>query len=224
MVGFGQGLTRFSNETFCIWDVETFGPSLNLAFALPWELSYALFTLKGGIQSIHTDLIRWPNVTFSADNPSAAHFDRARYDREARDPREVYGEFGPLIRKHRSVYHNGLGFDSLIEGNWRRAIGLPVDYSYLYSPGVIDTNCLSKAYRAGWVPNLSSPEAFLAWQYAAYSTRLPKPPKGHAPKTRLGVMCAEFKIEYDVKAAHSAQYDIERNVMLFRELAYKVEF
>jgi hypothetical protein len=157
-------------------------------------------------------------MVITPDNPSFKHFDRARYEREAKDPREVYAEFGPLIRKHRSVFHNGLGFDSHIEGVWRREIGLKPDYDWLYTPGCLDTNCLSKAYKAQWTPDISSPEAFLAWQYAAATTRLAK-----GVKTKLGVMCAEFGIEYDSAKAHGAQYDIERNVMLMRELAFKVE-
>ncbi len=218
----GAQLLRFSQETFVAFDFESCHPSLNLRYAKPWELSYALFTLKGGIQSIHTDLIRWPNMVITPDNPSFKHFDRARYDREARDPREVYGEFGPLIRKHRAVGHNILAFDHVVEQNWRREIGLPVDYSPLYSPGIIDTNCLSKAYRANWVPDTSSPEAFLAWQYRCYHTRLEKVGKS-APKTKLGVMCAEFGIEYDERLAHGAEYDLTRNVMLMQALVWKLE-
>ncbi len=216
----GNTLTRYSDEVFMAWDMETNG--LNLRYALPWDLSYALFTLKGGIQSIHSTLIRWSDLRMTPDNPSFAHFDGARYDRDAKDPREVYATFGPLLRKHRSVFHSGVGFDSLIEGSWRRAMGMEPDYGWLYSPGCLDTNCLSKAYRAGWTPDISSPDAFLAWQYAAYHTRLAKVGKS-APKTKLGVMCGEFGIEYDAGRAHGAEYDVRCNVELMRALAWKVE-
>lgn len=214
----GNQLLRYSSETLLCWDVESAHPSLNLRFARPWELSYALFTIKGGIQSLRTHLLRWPNMVITEDNPSFKHFDRARYERDAKDPREVYGEFGPLLRKHRSVFHNGLGFDSHIEGVWRREIGLQPDYSWLYSPGCIDTNCVSKAYRAQWTPDISSPEAFLAWQYRAQNARLAK-----GVKTRLGVMCGEFGIEYDPTKAHESEYDIGCNVALMQALAWKVE-
>jgi hypothetical protein len=214
----GSGLTRYSDEVFLCWDTESCHPSLNLAYARPWELTYALATLKGGIQSIHTHLIRWPNMVLTEDNPSLAHFDPVRYEREARDPREVYGEFGPLLRKHRSVFHGGLGFDVYVEGVWRREIGLRADYEWLRNPGCLDTNCLSKALKGQWTPDTSSPEAFLAWQYRAYHTFLPK-----GTKTKLGDMCVELGIEFDAKQAHGAEYDVTRTMALLKELVFKIE-
>lgn len=220
----GQGLLRYKvDEVLGCLDIE--GEGLNLWASRPWELTHALFTLKGGIQSIRTHLIRWPNLRMEPDNPSFKHFDRARYDKEARDPREVWDEVGPLLRKHRSVFHSGAGYDSYVIGTWQRLMGLPKDYDWLYTPGVIDTNCVSKAYRAGWVPDISSPDAFLAWQYRAYHTRLPKGPGGKAaPKTKLGVMCGEFGIEYDEKLTHGSAYDVRCNVALLGKLAWAVEF
>ncbi len=217
----GTQLARYSEAPFVCWDMEA--ENLNLFTSRPWELTYAIATLKGGIQSIHTSMIRWPNLVMTPDNPSFKHFDRARYDREARDPREVWGEFGPVLRKHRSAGHNLLGYDSSILKVWQRGIGLVPNDDWLYSPSLWDTNCLSKAYRAGWTPDISSPAAFLAWQYGAYHTRLAKVGKS-APKTKLGVMCGEFGIEYDERLAHGSRYDVERNVALVNALAWKVEF
>ncbi len=216
----GGQLTRYATTPFLVWDLEA--ENLNLHSSRPWEIAYAIATLKGGVQSMHTSMIRWPNLIMTPDNPSFKHFDRARYEREARDPREVWSEFSPLLKRHRSAGHNLLGYDSSILKVWQCGIGLVPTDDWLYSPGLIDTNCLSKAYRAGWTPDISSSEAFLAWQYAAYHTRLAKVGKS-APKTKLGVMCGEFGIEYDERLAHGATYDVERNVALLSALAWKVE-
>ncbi len=214
----GSSLLRYSLDPLCVGDAETFGNSLNLHEALPWEWAWATMTIKGGVQQAKSRLIRWPNVWFSPDNPSAARFDRARYEREAIDPREAWEEFSPLLKTHRFAGHGILGFDLYVLANWQRAIGITPNWDWLYEHGILDTNCVSKAYRAQWVPDISSPEAFLGWQYRAQSTRLAK-----GVKTKLGVMCGEFGIEYDERQAHGAVYDVERNVMLVQQLAWKVE-
>lgn len=216
----GTSLARYSLDPFCILDCETEG--LNLGFHRPWQLSYAIATLKGGIQSIKTELIRWPNLVLGEDNPSFKHFDRARYEREARDPRAVWAEFAPHLYqgRARACGHNVIGYDANPLAIWQRGMGVRhPDHSWIYrNGGALDTYALSKAFRMQWVPDISSPDAFVAWQYRAYHERLAK-----GIKTKLGVMCAEFGIEYDEHRAHDAQYDIERNWLVARELIHKVE-
>ena len=215
----GSALTRYSETPFLLFDTETAYPSLNLARARPWELSYAIATLKGGISLVRTHFIRWPNMVITEDNPSFKHFDRARYEREAKDPREVWDEFSPLLYggKHRPTGHNLVGFDQAVIDVWRRLMGLVPDSSWLYYP-VLDTNCVAKAYRAQWTPDISSPEACVAWQYRCYHQRLAK-----GVKTKLGVMCQEFGIPYDLARAHEAEYDIRVNWEVAKQLIWKVE-
>lgn len=213
----GSQLTRYrKTEPFLIFDIE--GESLNLGFSRPWQLAYAVATLQSGIQSVRSVMIRWPKLHMTDDNPSFAHFDPARYEREARDPREVWAEFSPLLGKHRAAGHNLLGYDADIVALWQRALGLKLSYDWLYSPPVLDTNAVSKAYRGQWTPDTSSPEAFVAWQYKCYHTFLPK-----GTKTKLGDMCREFGVEYDEKRAHDAEYDIRANWSMLKELVGRVE-
>jgi DNA polymerase III alpha subunit (gram-positive type) len=213
----GNNLSRYNlDQKWLAYDIESNG--LNLRYNLPWELSYAVATLKGGIQSVHTHMIRWPNYRISDELAIKVHFDRARYEREALPPEEVWGEFSKLLYSPdvRAVGHNLLGFDYAMISTWRAAMGLPDDHSWLYRP-LIDTNALAKAYYKGWKPEMENAEAFLAWQYKATEY------KETGLKSSLGKMCGEFKIEYDPRVAHSAQYDIERNWLVFKELVWKVE-
>lgn len=214
----GTTLTRYAETPFLVWDLEA--ENLNLAFSRPWQLAYGIATLKGGLQSVRSVMIRWPNLRMTEDNPSFRHFDRARYDREAKDPAAVWAEFEPVLYggQYRSVGHNLLGYDEAIISVWRRGIGLRPDEAWLYAPPLLDTLCVAKSYRASWTPDVSSPEAFVAWQYRALHTRLAK-----GVKTKLGIMCAEFGIEYDEARAHEAQYDIERNWLVAQALVWKVE-
>lgn len=202
----GNTLTRFSEPSFLLADVETEG--LNLAYSRPWQLAYGIGTLKGGLQSVRIELIRWPGLVIEEDNPSFKHFDPVRYEREARDPREVWAEFAPLLyaRKHRLAGHNVLSFDSTVLGCWARRIGAPVDHDFLYDPPVFDTYCLAKAQRMGWTSDISSPEAFVAWQYRCYDQRVDK-----GIKLKLGDVCRELGVEYDEARAHDAAYDIACN-------------
>ncbi len=215
----GSNLLRYQPEqSFCIFDFESEG--LNLYDSRPWEIAWAIANLKDGIKSIHVEMIRWPNLRMDESNPSFRHFDRARYEREARDPHEVWSEFAPCIYGgvNRSVGHNILSYDSAMISVWRRGMGLRPDHSWIYNPPLLDTLCLSKAFKSQWIPDLSSPEATVAWQYRCYHQRLAK-----GVKTKLGVMCAEFGIEYDQGRAHEAKYDISVNWEVAKKLIWAVE-
>ncbi len=217
----GSQLTRFQeDQLFLVHDVETGNASLNLAYARPWQIAWMEATL-GGWGKVQTRLIKWDNLEITPDNPSFVHFNRDVYEREAIDPKIVWKEFGALLLsgKHRSVGHNLVGYDNPVIGYWQRAIGLVPDHSWLYNPPVIDTNCLCKAQIKQWVPDISSPTAFVAWQYRCAEQRLER-----GVKTKLGIMCKQFGIEYDPLKAHSASYDIECNWHLGRHLIKTLEF
>ncbi len=217
----GSTLLRFATEQkWLVFDFESTG--LNLYESLPWELSYAVCSLKNGIESTHTYMIRWSQFRITEMLAYKTHFDKARYDAEAKDPREVWELFSPLLYspEYRSMGHNLLGFDAYMIAIWRRLMGLAPDHSWIGGGAqwpLIDTLCLSKAYRKGWTPDASSPDALLGWEYKCESFY----EKGM--KTRLGAMCDEFKIDYDDNLAHSSLYDIQRNWLVGKELFWKVE-
>lgn len=217
----GNTLLRYAtDQKWLIWDIESNG--LNLYGSLPWELSYAICSLKNGIESTHTHMIRWPQFRITEMLSYKTHFDKARYEAEAKPPEVVWEEFGSKLYspEYRSLGHNLLGFDVYMIAVWRRLMGLTPDHSWIGGGArwpLIDTAALAKAYKKRWTPDSSSPDALLSWMYKCESFN----EKGL--KTKLGVMCDEFKIEYDEAAAHSSLYDIQRNWLVAKELFWKVE-
>lgn len=216
----GSNLTRFvETQRFALFDTESEG--LNGFLHRPWDVSCVMGTLKGGIDSSFSAMILWPDIDLTVDAARITRFDKAEYLRKAKPAKLVWDQFSsilydPTIRK---VGHNIISFDYQMINTWRRGIGLRPDHSWLYqSRGAIDTNALSKAYQRGWVPDISSPEDFLSFEYKC---------QNHIEKgffSSLGFMAKQLGIPYDEQQAHGSDYDCGINWQVMRELIYKMEF
>lgn len=221
----GENLTRFQkDQEWVIFDFESNG--LNLKHSLPWELSWGVGSFRRGLHTVKTRLIKWPNFRISPHLALKTHFDPRRYAAEALPPQDVYAEFASDLYdpQKRRAGHNILGFDSHMISVLRVALGLKPDHSWMGGQDsgakmlpALDTDCISKAYWKKWTPDLSSPLGLLAFQWSCQMYI----EKGL--KTNLGLMCSEFGIPYDSKAAHSAEYDIGRNWLLLNEIVKVVE-
>ena len=213
----GSGLTRFSNDTFCAWDCE--GEGLSLGFARPWQVAWGLATIKSGLDpaSIKMRYIRWPDLRISPDTARITRFDPVTYNREARPPCEVLGEFNADLYSpaHRGLFQNGLGYDVYVHANWMRACGLKPDFSYLLRS--VDTHAILKARKKGWQPDISSPAAFLRWQYQAVGYI----EKGL--KTNLTEVGQEMGITHDYATTHDAASDIALMAKVWQKAVYEVE-
>ncbi len=217
----GSQLSRYAKDQLWLpFDFESNG--LHPYASLPWELAWATGTLAGPMK-VTVRMLRWPGFTISPHLALKTHFDPRRYAAEARDPREVWEEFSPVLYSdlYRPCGHNILGFDIHMVSVWRRLMGMAPDHTWRGGIGgkrvALDTLAISKAHLKGWTPDLSSPEAMLRFQIQANS-HIEK-----GLKTNLGAMCELFGIPYDRVAAHSAAYDIGRNALLLGELVGKVE-
>lgn len=212
----GSELSRYAvDRQYLIWDTETEG--LNLAFHRPWELSYAVATLKDGIRFIKTVYIRFPDLVVSPEAARVTRFSRERYEALARPPEEVWEQFSPLLYSpdHHPAGHNVLGFDTYMVSTLRRALGMQPDHSW--TQRVLDTNALSKAYLKTWAPDRSSPDALTSFQYRALSYR------ERGLKSNLGYMAKHLGIPYDEKQAHGAEYDTQINWEVLKGLIWKME-
>lgn len=209
----GSKLSRFQlDRQYLVKDFESEG--LNLFHSRPWEVSYACATLRDGIKWIKTSRIWYSDLKVSPDAARITRFDYADYQRTARPPAEVWGEFGPLLYsdEYYPLGHNILGFDSLMVSVLRRSVGLPPDHSWTFR--AYDTNALSRAFLRNWNPDTKTPYDFLSFQYKALAVHI---------KSSLGLMCKTLGIDYDESKSHSADYDVSRNWLLFRELVFKLE-
>lgn len=208
----GSDLLRYDKDRrYCVWDLETTG--LCLGYALPWQLSYAVFTLERVIQQ-QTFYIWWDNLPISEGAARVTRFDPRAYKESAMEPDEVLRSLEAQILDPAisSVGHNLLGYDTMIHAVWRRKLGLREDFSYL--PRTFDTLALSKAYKKGLPVDRDNP---LAFQYRALSV------VERGLKASLSTMGREFGIPFDEHRLHDASVDIRLNIEVFKQLLWKVE-
>ncbi len=210
----GSTLTRYHTGGFCCIDTETEG--LNLAFHRPWQVAWCVADLKQ-IHSIKSRYIWWSDLKVSRGAAAKTRFDPVVYKANARPAREVWDELAIDLYNpsYKIVWQNGIGLDIYALANWARGCGVQLDESYYIR--TIDTNALLKARAKGWTPDISSPEAFLAWQYKAVDWI----EKGL--KTNLTQIGQLRQIEHDYDKTHDAENDIQLMWKIFKEVVYEVE-
>lgn len=208
----GTNLHRYYEGKFIVPDFET--ENLTLRYNRPWMAAWLIADNKKIYES-KCRYIKWDDLDVSPDAARLTRFNRLEYSRLARPPADVLAELDADLYnpEYKNVWHNPLSFDVYIHDYLRLLMGLPSDFSYL--PRLVDTNCVSKAYLKGIKPDLTN---FLAWQYKMTDLR----EKGL--KTNLGAMCKNLSIPFDDGKAHDGAYDVQKNLELYKELVYKVEF
>ncbi len=210
----GANLTRFGGP-FLFTDVEA--ESLNVYASRPWQVAWMLADLD----RIHWTKVRWvywPDLKVSREAAIKTRFDPREYARNAKPAAEVLTEYRADLHNpaYRVVWANGLGYDAYIVRNWERECGVPHDDTYLLRS--IDTNSLLKAKVKGWKPDISSPEAFLRWQYQG-SAWIEK-----GLKTNQTDVGRARGIEHDYASTHDAGSDTELLYKIFKQLVFELEF
>lgn len=213
----GSTLHRYRDDAkYLLIDTEFEG--LNMAIHRPWQVAYALANNKGLLSPVHMSYIRWPDLRITAGAARVSRFDPVVYAAQARDAGEVSAELEGLLYDPtvEVVWQNGLRADVYSLRNWRRALGLEDDDSYLLRS--IDVDALSKAKIKGWTPDVTSPAAWLSFQYRAANyieTGL---------KTNLKLMGEQEQIEHDYDTLHDAASDILLMFKVFQKRLWQVEF
>lgn len=208
----GANLHRFYDGLYLFFDLETEG--LNLGYSRPWQIAYGVAN-NHRIIDIKTKYIKWNDINVAKGAAIVTGFSKKEYFEKAEDPKLVFDEFDSYIQdnKYILVGHNILSYDFQIYQVWRRALGLKDNYSFINR--FIDTNCLSKAYKKGLVPDTKN---FFQWQLKL-SNYIEK-----GLKTNLQAMGKEFQIDFDYKNLHRADNDIKLNHLVFKELLWKMDF
>lgn len=210
----GSDLLRYQdNQRYVIADFETEG--LSLHHSRPWQLSYAICTNRQ-IESIVTKYPLYKDINVSDEAARVTRFDKKRYLEMAEDPVKILADFEAVVTDPSifTVFHNGLGFDAYVWQTMRRLQGKPTDWTYINR--MIDTLCLSRAYRHNMTPDRND---FLAWQYKMLTLR--SRAKGFGAS--LGAMAREFQIPYDERFAHDSEYDLKITHQVFVKLIWSLE-
>ncbi len=210
----GSSLLRYrDDQKYLLLDGESNG--LNLHASQPWQIAYAICTNKQ-IEATVVRYPKWPDFVMSDEAAQVTRFDMKDYLSRAEDPNDVLTDFEALLfdPQYLILGHNLLGFDAYLIQTWRRLCDRKEDWSFV--PRIIDTLCLSRAYRFGIAPDH---ENLIAWQYKMLTIRS----KAKGMGASLGAMAREFQIEYDERKAHGALYDIEVNHKVFSRLIWEVE-
>jgi DNA polymerase III epsilon subunit-like protein len=192
-----------SKQKILVFDTET--QWLGHYFNLPWSICWSIYE---GDRLIQTEdrYIWWDNFKISDDAARLSHFNLNNYKQKAEQPDRVLLDFEKALYNEDCVVvgHNVLNFDAMIHNSWRRNVGSKPDFSWLTR--LYDTNCLQKAYKLHIDIDFKN---FLAFQYKLANF------KQKGLKTRLGVCCEEYGIDYDEGLAHAAEYDVSRNKLVF---------
>jgi|TARA_R100000152_G_C6678706_1_gene113125 DNA polymerase III alpha subunit (gram-positive type) len=207
-----ESLLRYKkNQKYIVFDTETEG--LNLRYSRPWQLSF-IEAVGPKVVKSHDLFIDFEDLSPSEGAAKITNFSWNTYNKKKRDKLEVLNFFDKFLYdpNYLIVGHNVLGYDIYIHNVLRLACGKPSDYSYI--DRVIDTNCLSKAYRSGMKTVDGSR---ILWQYKWLNFFK------RGLKTNQAAMLKEFGIEFDKSRLHDGMYDVEKNFELFNKLIYNIE-
>ena len=207
-----ESLLRYKkNQKYIVFDTETEG--LNLRYSRPWQLSF-IEAVGPKVVKSHDFFIDFEDLSPSEGAAKITNFSWNTYNKKKRDKLEVLNFFDKFLYdpNYLIVGHNVLGYDIYIHNVLRLACGKPSDYSYI--DRVIDTNCLSKAYRSGMKTVDGSR---ILWQYKWLNFFK------RGLKTNQAAMLKEFGIEFDKSRLHDGMYDVEKNFELFNKLIYNIE-
>ena len=208
----GNELKRYQPDSrYIVPDKETEG--LNLFASRPWQIAWVIADAKQ-VYEKEEHYLWWPDLRVSQQAAIITRFNYQLYKERAQDPKKVLARYeerlyDPSIK---NIVGQNFFYDGYIYNVLRRLCGLPPDWSWM--PRMIDTNCLSKAYRKGIQPDRAN---FLAWQWKMQSIH-------EKLKTRLETMCGELGIPFDPHMAHDAIYDVTKTRELYEKLKWSVEF
>ena len=206
-------LRNNKSQKYIIFDTETEG--LNLRYSRPWQLSFIEAKGKKIINS-HDLFIDFEDLDLSDGAKQVIKFNEAAYNKKKKNKVEVLNFFDKFLYdpSYLIVGHNILGYDIYIHNVLRLACGKTSDYSYI--DRIIDTNCLSKAYKEG-IKSQGDVDSLILWQYKWLNFFK------RGLKTNQAAMLKEFGVEFDKDKLHDGMYDVEKNFELFHELINRID-
>lgn len=206
-------LLRFhKNQKYLVLDVEA--ESLNLCLARPWEIGYIVCT-QNKILVENCDFIFLEDLNISADAARITRFDYNLYRQKAKDAKKVFDEFSKYLYDPDVIVvgQNILNYDGYIIQNFRRALGLKPDWSFINR--VIDTRALSFAIQKS-VKTVDHNDLY-CWQMRYMHAR------ERGIKTSLESLLKNYSIPYDKDQHHNSLWDSQMTKEVFFKQIYEIE-
>jgi DNA polymerase III epsilon subunit-like protein len=211
-----DNLLRFNGQQkYVVIDVESNG--LNLIGSRPYQLSWVVADSRGVI-SRHDHILKWDGFVMSKEAQRVNRFNWDDYNERARDIGPIYEEFAKYLfdPQYLIVGQNLLGFDIYMIKVIQKALGLPVDFSYLRR--LIDTKAIFVGNKKGVdFSVLDNSSDFLAAQFSSTSII----EKGL--KSSQGFLLDEYEVPHDKARLHEALYDVEMLFELFKKMLWRIE-
>lgn len=202
---------KLENRKYIVIDCET--ESLNLIFSRPWSISWIVVDNKNIIEE-YDKYLWWKDLQMSEGAARVTRFNYSNYKNKAEPPERVWDLLKNYLfsENYLIVGQNFIPFDLYQLRNVQLAIGQTTNFGYLNR--VYDTLALAKAYKKQIKFNQN--DNLLIWQFKMLSII----EKGL--KCSLGMLCKDFKIDYDANLAHSSLYDILKTKEVFEKLIWQV--
>ncbi len=202
------------NATFCVFDFET--EDLNLFSALPWQFACVVGTTKGILRKRDV-LLKWPNLNISREAEQITRFDREKWKREGRDPKEMFLKINEEFDKADWIAgHNILGYDIHIYRRSCRRLGikaLPIHKKF------IDTFPCGKGIK---LELFYKPED----DFQSYQNQMLNLLNATVKKrgfATLSTFAKLYKINVDESRLHDALYDVEINYQVLLKMLWSIE-
>ena len=220
-------LLRFNHDAlFVCADFE--GECLNLVTSKPWQFAAVVFKLKKfskpgesriDIVETHDIYIGWENLNVSEDAARITRFDKNKWERLAKDPKEVFEKIQDIYNKALFIVgHNFLGYDNHIDRNSRISLGLPV---LPIHRKILDTFPLGKGLEDKLNIPYTPDKDLFQYQMKLYHYLPPQARKRGF--STLGALCKLFNVEYDTQKAHDALYDVTVNAEMFANMIHQID-
>ena len=207
-------LLRFDKDkTFTFIDFETENLCLNFRHNRPWQM--AMLKARGDSKFEEEDLmIEWEREL--KVSPEAARITRFS-DEKYKNRRQSYDTVFKTMEEWLEdadyiVGHNILGFDLYLILEFYKKMGK--NGTHLVDK-VIDTYCLSKAYKLG--SQKPSESSLIEYQYGLLN--LHKRGLGG----NLKAMGLNFEIKHNYEKLHDALVDLELNLKVWNKLKWQLE-
>lgn len=206
----GEKLIGYTNYKFILFDMETEG--LNTLFNRPFQIAW-LFGDKYKEWGFQNRFPLWEDLSPSRGAAAVTKFNMTDYLRVAEDRKKVFKDFIEVVmdEDYYLAGHNIIMFDSNLIVTFANQLGIKISFKD-FQYRMIDTFALVRALRIGIPYRPKDDKHLFSWQMKVLNH--PERPRG----ITLEALAKEFGFSENDDKFHDAEYDIQQNAKILREL------